>query len=58
MAGITSGGVEQRTFCLGSMAVVSTRRVKRASSPRWPLAEVERVGEVRRCGLSARRKRK
>jgi hypothetical protein len=58
MAGITSGGAEQRAFCLGSMAVVSRRGEKRASSPRWPLADVERVGEVRRCGLPARRKRK
>jgi hypothetical protein len=29
---------------------------KRASSPLWPLAEVKRVGEVRRCGLSAGKK--
>jgi hypothetical protein len=52
------GSTEQRAFCLGSKAVASTRGEKRASSPRWPLAEVERVSEVRRCGLPARKKRK
>jgi hypothetical protein len=44
MAGITSGGAEQLAFCLGSMAVASTRGEKWASSPLWPLAEVKRVG--------------
>jgi hypothetical protein len=45
-------------FSLGSMAVASTRGGKWASSPLWPLAEVKRIGEVRRCGLPVRRKRK
>jgi hypothetical protein len=50
--------VERRAFRLGSKAVASTRGKKRASSPRWPLAKVERVGEERRCVLPARKKRK
>jgi hypothetical protein len=50
--------VERRAFRLGSKAVASTTGKKRASSPRWPQAEVERVGEERRCGLPARKKRK
>jgi hypothetical protein len=61
MAGITSGargGAERRAFRLGSMAVASTRGGKRVSSHRWPLAEVERGGEVRRRGLPARKKTK
>jgi hypothetical protein len=58
MAGITSGGAERRAFRLGSEAVASTRGKERASSPRWPLAEVERVGEERRGGLPARKKRR
>jgi hypothetical protein len=58
MAGITSGGAERRAFRLGSKVVASTRGKKRASSPRWPLAEVERVSEERRCGLPVRKKRK
>jgi hypothetical protein len=56
MAGITSGGAERWAFCLGSMAVASTSGEKRVSSPRWPLAEVERGGEVRRRGLPVRKK--
>jgi hypothetical protein len=60
-AGITNGGAaawSNGAFSLGSMVVASTRGEKRASSPLWPLAEVKRDGEVRRCGLPARRKRK
>jgi hypothetical protein len=40
------------------MAVASTRGKKRASSPRWLLAEVERIGEERRDGWPARKKRR
>jgi hypothetical protein len=50
------GGAERRAFRLGSMAVASTSGEKRVSSPLWPLAEVERGGEVRRRGLPARKK--
>jgi hypothetical protein len=50
--------VERRAFRLGSKVVASTRGKKRASSPRWPLAEVKRVGEERRSGLPARKKRR
>jgi hypothetical protein len=52
------GGAERWVFRLGSKAVASTRGKKRASSPPWPLAEVERVGEERRCDFPARKKRK
>jgi hypothetical protein len=52
------GGAERRAFRLGLKAVASTRGKKRASSPRWPLAEVERVSEERWCDLPARKKRK
>jgi hypothetical protein len=34
------------------------RREEAASSPRWPMAEVERVGEERRSGWPARKKRR
>jgi hypothetical protein len=58
MAGLTSGGAERRAFRLGSKAVVFSRGRNRASSPRWPLAEVERVSDERRSGLPVRKKRR
>jgi hypothetical protein len=61
MAGITSGGVAAWSGGRSASARRPWRpqeRKKRASSPRWPLDEVERVGEEKRCGLPARKKRK
>jgi hypothetical protein len=58
MAGLTSGNEAARCIHSGSMAVASTRGERRAFSPQGPLAEVKRVGEVRRCSLPAGRKMK